>query len=661
MEEQEQRKFKLVSKFSPTGDQPQAIKTLVEGFDSGLKSQVLLGVTGSGKTFTMANVIAAVNRPALVLAHNKTLAAQLCNEMREFFPENRVEFFVSYYDYYQPEAYIASTDTYIEKDMSINDEIDKLRNSATCSLQERRDTIVVASVSCIYGLGAPEEYYRLSVSLRPGMQIERDELLRKLVAINYKRNDVDFERTCFRVKGDVVDIFVASSSEYAIRVEFFGDEIDSLSEVEVVSGRTINKLKHAAIFPASHYAVEQKTLQNAILAIKKDMDDRVEYFTQNGKLIEAQRIRERVTYDTEMMQEIGYCSGIENYSRYFDGRKPGEPPYTLLDYFPRDFIMFVDESHMTIPQVRAMYHGDRARKDSLVQYGFRLPSAYDNRPLNFDEFNARIGQTVYVSATPAPYELSLANGMVAEQLIRPTGLIDPPVEVRPVKGQIDDLLYEIRQTVQSDGRVLVTTLTKKMAESLTSFMSENGIKVRYLHSDIDTMERITIINDLRAGEFDVVVGINLLREGLDIPEVKLVAILDADKEGFLRSETSLIQTIGRAARNSESRVIMYADVMTGSMKRAIEETDRRRKIQSDYNKIHGITPKTIIKPIKNTIEITTKATEKIKAEDISAEVEKLTGLMRVASGQLDFETAIKMRDRIGELKKLQTKIAKIRK
>lgn len=661
MEEQEQRKFKLVSKFSPTGDQPQAIKTLVEGFDSGLKSQVLLGVTGSGKTFTMANVIAAVNRPALVLAHNKTLAAQLCNEMREFFPENRVEFFVSYYDYYQPEAYIASTDTYIEKDMSINDEIDKLRHSATCSLQERRDTIVVASVSCIYGLGAPEEYYRLSVSLRPGMQIERNELLRKLVAINYKRNDVDFERTCFRVKGDVVDIFVASSSEYAVRVEFFGDEIDSLSEVEVVSGRTINKLKHAAIFPASHYAVEQKTLQNAILAIKKDMDDRVEYFTQNGKLIEAQRIRERVTYDTEMMQEIGYCSGIENYSRYFDGRKPGEPPYTLLDYFPRDFIMFVDESHMTIPQVRAMYHGDRARKDSLVQYGFRLPSAYDNRPLNFDEFNARIGQTVYVSATPAPYELSLANGMVAEQLIRPTGLIDPPVEVRPVKGQVDDLLYEIRQTVQSDGRVLVTTLTKKMAESLTSFMSENGIKVRYLHSDIDTMERITIINDLRAGEFDVVVGINLLREGLDIPEVKLVAILDADKEGFLRSETSLIQTIGRAARNSESRVIMYADVMTGSMKRAIEETDRRRKIQSDYNKIHGITPKTIIKPIKNTIEITTKATEKIKAEDISAEVEKLTGLMRVASGQLDFETAIKMRDRIAELKKLQTKIAKIRK
>ena len=658
---EEQRKFKLVSKYAPTGDQPQAIEALTEGFNSGLKSQVLLGVTGSGKTFTMANVIARVNRPALVLAHNKTLAAQLCNEMREFFPENRVEFFVSYYDYYQPEAYIASTDTYIEKDMSINDEIDKLRHSATCSLQERRDTIVVASVSCIYGLGAPEEYYRLSISLRPGMQIEREELIRRLVAINYKRNDVDFERTCFRVKGDVIDVFVASSSEYAVRVEFFGDEIESLSEVEAISGRVVNRLKHAAIFPASHYAVEQKTLQNAILAIKQDMDDRVEYFTRNGKLIEAQRIRERVTYDTEMMQEIGYCSGIENYSRYFDGREPGEPPYTLLDYFPRDFIMFVDESHMTIPQVRAMYSGDRARKDSLVSYGFRLPSAYDNRPLNFDEFNARIGQTVYVSATPAPYEMELSGGMVAEQLIRPTGLIDPPVEVRPVKGQIDDLLYEIRQTVKSEGRVLVTTLTKKMAESLTAFMTENGVRVRYLHSDIDTMERITIINDLRSGEFDVVVGINLLREGLDIPEVKLVAILDADKEGFLRSETSLIQTIGRAARNSESRVIMYGDVITGSMKRAIEETERRRKIQSQYNKEHGITPKTIIKPIKNTIEITTKANEKIKYEDISAEVEKLTGLMRVASSQLDFETAIKMRDRIAELKKMQTKIAKIRK
>ena len=650
---QQEQKFKLVSKFAPTGDQPSAIAKLVDGFNAGLKSQVLLGVTGSGKTFTMANVIAEINRPALILAHNKTLAAQLCNEMREFFPENRVEFFVSYYDYYQPEAYIASTDTYIEKDMSVNDEIDKLRHSATCSLAERRDTIVVASVSCIYGLGAPEEYYRLSVSLRPGMQMERDELLRRLVGINYKRNDTEFERTCFRVKGDVVDIFPASSSEFAVRVEFFGDE--------AVSGRVVNKLKHVAIFPASHYAVEHKTLQNAVLAIKKDMDDRVEYFTERGKLIEAQRIRERVTYDTEMMQEIGYCSGIENYSRYFDGRKPGEPPYTLLDYFPRDFILFIDESHMTVPQIRAMYNGDRARKKSLVDYGFRLPAAYDNRPLNFDEFNARIGQTVYVSATPAPYELKLAGGVVAEQLIRPTGLVDPPVEVRPVKGQIDDLLYEIRATVAASGRVLVTTLTKKMAESLTAFMTENGVKVRYLHSDIDTMERIAIINALRSGEFDVVVGINLLREGLDIPEVKLVAILDADKEGFLRSETSLIQTIGRAARNAESRVIMYADVMTGSMERAIKETDRRRAIQTRYNKQHGITPRTIVKPIKNTIEITTKADDAVKAEDITGEIEKLTGLMRVASAQLDFETAIKMRDRISDLKKLQTKLDRMKK
>lgn len=658
---QQEQKFKLVSKFVPTGDQPSAIAKLVDGFNAGLKSQVLLGVTGSGKTFTMANVIAEINRPALILAHNKTLAAQLCNEMREFFPENRVEFFVSYYDYYQPEAYIASTDTYIEKDMSVNDEIDKLRHSATCSLAERRDTIVVASVSCIYGLGAPEEYYRLSVSLRPGMQMERDELLRRLVGINYKRNDTEFERTCFRVKGDVVDIFPASSGEFAVRVEFFGDEIDAISEFEAVSGRVVNKLKHVAIFPASHYAVEHKTLQNAVLAIKKDMDDRVEYFTERGKLIEAQRIRERVTYDTEIMQEIGYCSGIENYSRYFDGRKPGEPPYTLLDYFPRDFILFIDESHMTVPQIRAMYNGDRARKKSLVDYGFRLPAAYDNRPLNFDEFNARIGQTVYVSATPAPYELKLAGGVVAEQLIRPTGLVDPPVEVRPVKGQIDDLLYEIRATVAASGRVLVTTLTKKMAESLTAFMTENGVKVRYLHSDIDTMERIAIINALRSGEFDVVVGINLLREGLDIPEVKLVAILDADKEGFLRSETSLIQTIGRAARNAESRVIMYADVMTGSMERAIKETDRRRAIQTRYNKQHGITPRTIVKPIKNTIEITTKADDAVKAEDITGEIEKLTGLMRVASAQLDFETAIKMRDRISDLKKLQTKLDRMKK
>jgi len=657
----DERKFKLISKFKPTGDQPTAIDTLVEGIESGLKDQVLLGVTGSGKTFTMANVIERVNRPTLILAHNKTLAAQLCNEMREFFPENRVEFFVSYYDYYQPEAYIASSDTYIEKDMSINDEIDKLRHSATCSLHERRDTIVVASVSCIYGLGAPEEYYRLSVSLRPGDIMDRDELIRKLVGINYKRNDVDFDRTCFRVKGDVVDIFLASSSEFALRVEFFGDEIESLSEFEVVSGRVVNKLKHAAIFPASHYAVEQKTLNDAILMIKEDLDERVEYFTASGKLIEAQRIRERVTYDVEMMQEIGYCSGIENYSRYFDGRKPGQPPFTLLDYFPRDFIMFVDESHMTVPQVRAMFSGDKARKTSLVDYGFRLPAAFDNRPLNFNEFNAARGQTIYVSATPAPYELELSGGMYAEQLIRPTGLIDPPVSVRPVSGQIDDLLFEARQTIANNGRILVTTLTKKMAESLTAFMVENGLKVRYLHSDIDTMERISIINDLRSGEFDIVVGINLLREGLDIPEVKLVAILDADKEGFLRSETSLIQTIGRAARNSESRVIMYADELTGSMRRAIDETDRRRKIQSDYNVAHGITPKTIIKPIKNTIEITAKTSDKVKEEDIPAEIEKLKGLMMAASGSLDFETAIKLRDRIAELKKMQGDIKRLKK
>ena len=650
--------FKLESKFSPTGDQPQAIRTLVDGLNDGLQSQVLLGVTGSGKTFTMANVIAAVNRPTLILAHNKTLAAQLCNEMREFFPHNRVEFFVSYYDYYQPEAYIPSTDTYIEKDLAVNDEIEKLRNSATCSLYDRRDTIVVSSVSCIYGLGAPETFFRLSISLRPGDVMDRDELIHRLIEINYKRNDTEFERTNFRVKGDTIDVFVASSSEFAIRIEFFGDEIDSISEFEVVTGRIVNKLKHVAIFPASHYAVERQTLQSAIGLIKKDMEDRVEFFTAAGKLIEAQRIKERVTYDTEMMAEVGYCSGIENYSRYFDGRQPGEPPFTFLDYFPKDFIMFIDESHMTVPQIRAMYNGDVARKTSLVDYGFRLPAAYDNRPLNFKEFNERIGQVIYVSATPAPYELNKANGMVAEQLIRPTGLLDPPVEVRPVKGQVDDLLFEIRATVKNNGRVLVTTLTKKMSESLTSYLAENGVKVRYLHSDIDTMERITIVNDLRRGEFDVVVGINLLREGLDIPEVKLVAILDADKEGFLRSETSLIQTIGRAARNSESRVIMYADERTGSMKRAIAETERRRRIQSQYNLEHGITPTTIIKEIKNTINITTKADVKSEINDIPKEIERLKGLMAVASSSLDFETAITMRDRIAELKKLQTKLNK---
>ena len=648
-------KFELVSSYDPTGDQPEAIEKLVAGINDGLRSQVLLGVTGSGKTFTMANVIERVGRPTLIIAHNKTLAAQLCNEMREFFPNNRVEFFVSYYDYYQPEAYIASTDTYIEKDLQINDEIDKLRHSATCSLHERRDVIVVASVSCIYGLGAPEEYYRLSISLRPAQELSRDEFIRKLVNINYKRNDTEVERTNFRVKGDTVDVFIASSSDRGIRVEFFGDEIDALSEFDVVTGKITASLNHVAIFPATHYAVGDDKMEGAIAAILRDRDEQVKYFTDCGKLIEAQRIGQRVSYDVEMMREIGYCSGIENYSRYFDGRRPGEPPYTLLDYFPDGFITFIDESHMTVPQIRAMYHGDVARKKSLVDYGFRLPAAYDNRPLNFDEFNARIGQVIYVSATPAPYELSLTGGEFAEQVIRPTGLLDPPITVLPTKGQIDDLIGRIREVTAKNGRVLVTTLTKKMSESLTSYLAENGVKVRYLHSDIDTMERISIVNDLRSGEFDVVVGINLLREGLDIPEVRLVAILDADKEGFLRSETSLIQTIGRAARNADSYVVMYADTMTGSMKRAIDETNRRREKQQAYNAEHGITPQTIVKPIKNTIEITKKASGKVDLHEIPDEIEKLKALMNVASKSLDFETAIKMRDRIAELKKIQSK------
>ncbi len=648
-------KFELVSSYDPTGDQPEAIEKLVAGINDGLRSQVLLGVTGSGKTFTMANVIERVGRPTLIIAHNKTLAAQLCNEMREFFPNNRVEFFVSYYDYYQPEAYIASTDTYIEKDLQINDEIDKLRHSATCSLHERRDVIVVASVSCIYGLGAPEEYYRLSISLRPAQELSRDEFIRKLVNINYKRNDTEVERTNFRVKGDTVDVFIASSSDRGIRVEFFGDEIDALSEFDVVTGKITASLNHVAIFPATHYAVGDDKMEGAIAAILRDRDEQVKYFTDCGKLIEAQRIGQRVSYDVEMMREIGYCSGIENYSRYFDGRRAGEPPYTLLDYFPDGFITFIDESHMTVPQIRAMYHGDVARKKSLVDYGFRLPAAYDNRPLNFDEFNARIGQVIYVSATPAPYELSLTGGEFAEQVIRPTGLLDPPITVLPTKGQIDDLIGRIREVTAKNGRVLVTTLTKKMSESLTSYLAENGVKVRYLHSDIDTMERISIVNDLRSGEFDVVVGINLLREGLDIPEVRLVAILDADKEGFLRSETSLIQTIGRAARNADSYVVMYADTMTGSMKRAIDETNRRREKQQAYNAEHGITPQTIVKPIKNTIEITKKASGKVDLHEIPDEIEKLKALMNVASKSLDFETAIKMRDRIAELKKIQSK------
>ncbi len=645
--------FKLHSKFKPTGDQPQAIQQLTEGVLDGIRTQVLVGVTGSGKTFTMANVIANVNRPTLVIAHNKTLAAQLCNEFKEFFPENRVEYFVSYYDYYQPESYIPSTDTYIEKDMSLNDEIDKLRNSATSSLGERDDVIVVASVSCIYGLGAPEEYFRLAISLRPGMEMERDVLLRRLVEIQYQRRDMDFQRSSFRVRGDIVEIFPASNSEVAIRVEFFGDEIDRICEEEALTGTIISELKHVLIFPASQYAVGGDKMENALSMIERDMHDEVKAFRDSGKLLEAQRLEQRTTYDLEMMREIGYCSGIENYSRYFDGRSPGEPSFTLLDYFPKNnFLVFIDESHMTIPQIRAMYHGDRSRKDNLVAYGFRLKSAYDNRPLTFEEFDARVPQLICVSATPAPYELGEA-GQVVEQLIRPTGLLDPPVEVRPTKGQIDDLLGEIKKVLATNGRVLVTTMTKKMAESLTDYLKEHGLKVRYMHSDIDALERIDIINGLRAGEFDILCGINLLREGLDLPEVKLVAILDADKEGFLRSETSLVQTIGRAARNSEGRVIMYADEMTGSMKRAIDETNRRRTIQDEYNKEHGIVPKTIIKDIKIDLGITTKkkAGDDIRLQDIPDEIEKLKALMKVASSQLDFERAIEIRDAISQLKK----------
>ena len=650
-------KFKLHSKYKPTGDQPEAIDEIVNGLEDGLAAQVLKGVTGSGKTFTMANIIERVQRPALVLAHNKTLAAQLCNEFREFFPENRGEFFVSYYDYYQPEAYLPSTDTYIEKDLAINDEIDKLRHSATCSLHERRDTIVVASVSCIYGLGAPEEYYRLALSVRPGDKTSREALIARLTDINYKRNDLAPERTNFRVRGDTVDIFPASMSEHGIRVEFFGNEIDGVCEFDIVSGNIVSRLDHAAIFPASHYAVEHGKMLGAIEQIEKDRQTQVEYFTNNNKLIEAQRIGERVRYDVEMMKEIGYCSGIENYSRYFDGRKTGEPPFTLLDYFPHDFVLFIDESHMTIPQIRAMYRGDLSRKTALVDYGFRLPAAYDNRPLKFDEFRARIGQTVYVSATPASYELELTGGKFTSQILRPTGLVDPPVTVRPTKGQIDDLLTEIKSTVADGGRILVTTLTKRMAESLTDYLAEQGTKVKYLHSDIDTMERVTIINSLRRGDFDVLVGINLLREGLDIPEVQLVAILDADKEGFLRSETSLIQTIGRAARNSKSRVIMYADTVTGSMRRAMDETQRRRELQLNYNAEHGITPQTIIKPIKNTIEITHK-NSRVELKDITKELDRLRSLMNAASRDLDFESAISYRDKIAELKDLQRNMQK---
>ena len=643
--------FELVSKYQPAGDQVQAIDKLEEGFKEGLKEQVLLGVTGSGKTFTMANIIKKMKKPALVIAHNKTLAAQLCNEFREFFPNNRVEYFVSYYDYYQPEAYIVSTDTYIEKDMSVNDEIDKLRSSATSSILERDDVIIVASVSCIYGLGNPNEYYNLHISLREGDIIDRDEIISKLIDIQYTRNDIDFKRSTFRVKGDVLDIFPANQSELAVKVQFFGDEIEKIYNFEPVSGNLINELKYVAIYPATHYAVGRNRMEIALEEIEKDRIKAVGDFEKQGKLIEAERIGQRVAYDEEMMREVGYCSGIENYSRYFDGRAPGEAPYTLIDYFPKDFLTIIDESHMTLPQIRAMYNGDRARKSSLVKYGFRLEAAKDNRPLTFDEFNKKLGQVLYVSATPAQYELSRA-GQVVEQVIRPTGLLDPEIEVKPIKTQIEDLMVEITKTIKNNARTLVTTLTKKMAESLTIYLQEHGFKTKYMHSEIDTMERVEIVNGLRSGEFDVLVGINLLREGLDMPEVELVAILDADKEGFLRSEGALIQTIGRAARNANGRVIMYADTMTDSMQRAIDTTRKRRALQEEYNKEHNITPKTIVKEVKNTLEITKKVDDKnIKLEDIPAEIEKLTAMMKIASGALDFERAIELRNQIQTLRK----------
>jgi excinuclease ABC subunit B len=652
--------FKLVSNFKPTGDQPQAIDKLVEGVKKGYRFQTLLGVTGSGKTFTMANIIQKLNRPTLVIAHNKTLAAQLYSEFKEFFPDNAVEYFVSYYDYYQPEAYIPQTDTYIEKDASINEEIDKLRHSATAALFERRDVIIVASVSCIYGLGDPVDYENLMLSLRPGMIKDRDEIIKKLVDIQYERNDVNFTRGKFRVRGDVIEIFPASFSNKAIRVELFGDEIDRIAEIDVLTGEVLGLRKHVAIFPASHYATSKDKLERAIKSIREELEQRYKELKDAGKIVEAERLRQRTNYDLEMLQEMGYCQGIENYSRHISGRPPGSPPYTLLDYFPKDFLIFIDESHVTIPQIRGMYNGDRSRKEALVEYGFRLPSAFDNRPLTFEEFEKRINQVIFVSATPGPYELEHSE-QVVEQLIRPTGLVDPEVIVKPVKGQVDDLIGEIRKTVDKGFRVLVTTLTKKMAEDLTDYLKDMGIKVKYLHSDIETIERVEIIRDLRLGKFDVLIGINLLREGLDIPEVALVAILDADKEGFLRSETSLIQTIGRAARNAEGRVIMYADTVTNSMKRAIDETNRRRKIQMEYNKKHGITPKTVIKGVRDVIEATHVAEEeqkyrrkKVKTYDpeiIKSTIEQLEKEMKEAAIELQFEKAAKLRDVIFELKK----------
>lgn len=648
-------RFVLHSKYTPAGDQPQAIEKLVHNIEDGKREQILLGVTGSGKTFTMANVIARVNKPTLVIAHNKILAAQLCSEFREFFPENAVEYFVSYYDYYQPEAYVPSTDSYIEKDSSINDEIDKLRHSATTALAERRDVIIVASVSCIYSLGSPEEYRSMVVSIRQGAEKSRDQLISELVKIRYERNDISFERNKFRVRGDVVEIFPSRSTDTAIRVEYFGDEIDRISEINAVTGEVRAVVSHAAIFPASHYVVGDEKIESALEEIDRELADRIDYFTENNKLIEAQRIEQRTHYDMEMLREVGYCSGVENYSRILSGRPAGSTPLTLLDHFPEDFLLIVDESHVTLPQIRAMYAGDHARKNTLVEYGFRLPSAFDNRPLNFEEFNDRINQAIYVSATPSKIEREKTD-IIVEQVIRPTGLVDPEIIVKSTLGQIDDLLSEINTRSAKNERVLVTTLTKKMAEDLTEYYERLGVKVRYMHHDIDTIERMEIIRDLRNGIFDVLVGINLLREGLDIPEVSLVAVLDADKEGFLRSETSLIQTIGRAARNSHGQVIMYADEVTGSMERAIVETERRRALQIAYNEEHGITPETIIKEVRDVLEITSKkkietsGNKKLSAKERTELIEKLTTEMKNAAKMLEFEHAAYLRDRIKELK-----------
>ena len=653
-------RFEVVSEYTPSGDQPEAIEALASGLEMGLDEQTLLGVTGSGKTFTMAKIIEKVQRPTLVLAHNKTLAAQLCAEFREFFPHNAVEYFVSYYDYYQPEAYIPHTDTFIEKDSSVNEEIDRLRLSATASLLERRDVIVVSSVSCIYGLGEPEDFAKMMVSLRVGSTMERDELLKKLVAIRYERNDIAFERNMFRVRGDTVEVWPAYWKDTAIRVEFFGDEIDRLSEINVVTGTPIRRLNNIPIWPATHYVTPKEKMDAAIQEIYKELEGRVAFFEGEGKLVEAQRLKQRTMYDVEMMQELGYCSGIENYSRVIEGRPVGSPPHTLLDYFPKDFVLFIDESHVTLPQVRAMYNGDRARKTTLVDYGFRLPCAFDNRPLKFEEFEKRLNQVVYVSATPGEYERT-RSGQIVEQVIRPTGLLDPRIEVRPVEGQIDDLIGEINQRTQRSERVLVTTLTKRMAEDLTAYLQNAGIKVRYMHHDIDTIERMEIIRDLRLGTFDVLVGINLLREGLDLPEVSLVAILDADKEGFLRSETSLIQTIGRAARNADGMVVMYADTITPSMRRAIDETERRREKQDAFNKAHGIVPRTVIKSVRELLEISATSEDvasnqrqgRVKAmtrQEKAAEIARLEKAMKEAAKMLEFELAATLRDQIIELR-----------